>query len=87
MSDMNEAARIERLAVIMERERCAEVAADWFTLAPKHRTKRRLLAMIKSTKQEQRRRCSECGKYWADLPSDICPGCEAYREHMSGEGA
>lgn len=25
--------------------------------------------------------CDECGKYPADLPSKICPGCEAYREH------
>lgn len=25
--------------------------------------------------------CEECGKYPADPPSKLCPGCEAYREH------
>lgn len=25
--------------------------------------------------------CVDCGKYPADLPSKLCPGCEAYREH------
>jgi hypothetical protein len=25
--------------------------------------------------------CDECGKYPADLPSKLCSGCEAYREH------
>ncbi len=34
-------------AVAAERERCAAVAADWFTLAPKYRTKERLLAAIR----------------------------------------
>jgi len=26
--------------------------------------------------------CDECGKYPADLPSSLCPGCEAYQEHL-----
>lgn len=26
--------------------------------------------------------CEECGVYPADLPSKICPGCEAYQEHQ-----
>lgn len=26
-------------------------------------------------------RCEDCNKYWADYPSKLCPGCEAYREH------
>ena len=26
--------------------------------------------------------CEECGKNPADLPSRICPGCQAYREHQ-----
>jgi hypothetical protein len=26
--------------------------------------------------------CIECGKYAADLPSKLCPGCDAYREHQ-----
>jgi hypothetical protein len=30
----------------------------------------------------RRRRCAVCGKYWADSPSDLCPGCEAYEEHQ-----
>lgn len=25
--------------------------------------------------------CAECGQYKADPPSDVCPGCEAYRDH------
>ena len=29
------------------------------------------------------RKCSECGKYPADVPSDLCPGCDAYREHTA----
>lgn len=28
-----------------------------------------------------RRRCIDCSKNWADYPSKLCPGCEAYREH------
>lgn len=32
--------------------------------------------------RSRRRRCSDCGIYWADYPSDLCPGCEAYREHQ-----
>jgi len=28
------------------------------------------------------RRCADCGTNWADPPSRLCPGCEAYREHM-----
>lgn len=31
--------------------------------------------------KKHRRRCSECGKYWADPPLYLCLGCEAYREH------
>lgn len=27
--------------------------------------------------------CEECGSYPADLPSKLCPGCEAYKEHQS----
>jgi rubrerythrin len=26
--------------------------------------------------------CEECGKNYADPPSRVCPGCEAYREHQ-----
>lgn len=26
-------------------------------------------------------RCIECGTNFADPPSKVCPGCEAYREH------
>ena len=31
--------------------------------------------------RSKRRRCADCGTNWADLPSKLCPGCEAYREH------
>ena len=27
------------------------------------------------------KRCDECGTNWADHPSRLCPGCNAYREH------
>ena len=29
----------------------------------------------------RRKRCEDCGAEWADHPSKLCPGCEAYREH------
>jgi hypothetical protein len=25
--------------------------------------------------------CEDCGKYAADYPSKLCPGCEAYQAH------
>lgn len=28
--------------------------------------------------------CVGCGEYDADPPSDLCPGCEAYKEHTGG---
>lgn len=42
-----------------------------------------ILAGYGEEKPKRRRRvmCDECGKYPADLPSRICPGCDAYREH------
>jgi hypothetical protein len=27
--------------------------------------------------------CDECGKHPADLPSTVCVGCEAYKEHTA----
>jgi hypothetical protein len=27
------------------------------------------------------KRCAECDKEWADPPSRLCPGCQAYRDH------
>lgn len=29
------------------------------------------------------KKCDECGINYADPPSKICPGCEAYREHQA----
>lgn len=26
--------------------------------------------------------CSGCGVNYADAPGDLCPGCDAYREHQ-----
>lgn len=26
--------------------------------------------------------CEDCGKYYSDPPSRLCPGCEAYQEHQ-----
>ncbi len=37
-------------ALITERERCAVIAADFFTLPPKLRTKANLLELIRGTK-------------------------------------
>jgi len=25
--------------------------------------------------------CEDCGKFPADYPSKLCPGCQVYREH------
>lgn len=27
--------------------------------------------------------CEDCGEFYADPPSKLCPGCEAYREHTA----
>ena len=27
-------------------------------------------------------KCEECGKNYADPPSKLCPGCQAYQEHL-----
>jgi rubrerythrin len=32
--------------------------------------------------ERRRKRCIECGTNYADPPSRLCPGCEAYREHQ-----
>ena len=37
----------------------------------------------KPTSREKRRRCDGCGVNWADPPSALCPGCEAYCEHQA----
>lgn len=36
------------------------------------------LAAVDKTRPK---RCAECSTNYADPPSDLCPGCEAYREH------
>lgn len=36
-----------------ERERCAQIANDWFTIAPRYRTKERLLADIRGQQVEE----------------------------------
>lgn len=28
------------------------------------------------------KKCDDCGKNWADPPSRLCPGCQAYQEHQ-----
>lgn len=33
-------------------------------------------------KRSTRKLCEECGIFPADLPSRLCPGCEAYQEHQ-----
>lgn len=27
--------------------------------------------------------CDGCGKNYADYPSKLCPGCEAFKQHQS----
>ena len=53
--------------------------SNWFT---REINRRRLM---EARKKEQRKReaalCEECGIYPADLPSKLCAGCDAYREH------
>ena len=34
-------------------------------------------------KLARRRRCRGCWVNWADPPSQLCPGCQAYREHQA----
>ena len=36
-----------------------------------------------AARKPRRVRCAECGKYYADPPSRLCPGCEAYQEHQA----
>ena len=36
-------------------------------------------------KLAQRMKCVECGTNFADYPSKLCPGCEAYRAHTGAE--
>lgn len=33
-------------------------------------------------KRIRRIKCDECGQNWVEEKGEICPGCEAYREHM-----
>jgi hypothetical protein len=33
--------------------------------------------------EEAMSRCYECEVNYADTPSKLCPGCQAYREHQS----
>ena len=32
-------------------------------------------------REKEPKMCDECGEEYADPPSKLCPGCEAYREH------
>ena len=41
-----------------------------------HRQRKIIARMRRNTSKL----CVECGTYWAD--EDLCPGCEAYREHQ-----
>lgn len=52
-------------------------------LARVHQAIGSLESVVKYSKRfEQRVRCEGCGKDWADLPSKLCPGCQAYKEHQ-----
>lgn len=58
--------------------------APWQSLSPKAKE---ALAFIRANQKVARqmdkaRPCAECGTNWADPPSTLCPGCEAYREHQ-----
>ena len=42
-------------------------------------------AAIKAVVKHPRpKRCYDCGKAWADYPSNLCVTCDGYRDH-SGE--
>ena len=41
------------------------------------------MTKARKVKGHQPKMCSKCGQYPADTPSDICAGCEAYKEHQS----
>jgi ribosomal protein L32 len=49
-------------------------------LSPNKKPSKR--AMQNSRRMPHRMKCEECGKNYADPPSRLCPGCEAYREHQ-----
>ena len=36
-----------------------------------------------SKRKPQPKMCEDCGKYSADVPGRLCPGCDAYREHTA----
>lgn len=38
---------------------------------------------IPSRPFSRRKRCDGCESGWADPPSKLCPGCQAYREHQA----
>lgn len=40
-------------------------------------------ALAETEPKEKPLLCEECGLYPADLPSKICPGCAAYKEHTA----
>ncbi len=41
---------------------------------------KRAVKAAKATRKKPKP-CDECGIYLADPPSQLCPGCQAYREH------
>lgn len=44
-------------------------------------TERERNARLAKARKMRARVCSECGENAADVPSDLCPGCQAYRDH------
>ena len=48
--------KLEKKAKKQERERCIELAKDWFTRAPKYRTKKRLVEDLKHDEPHYKRR-------------------------------
>jgi rubrerythrin len=39
-------------------------------------------AASRSLPVRRRVRCTDCGFHWADAPSSLCPGCQAYAGHQ-----
>jgi len=39
--------------------------------------------LTQTTKTKRPKKCEGCGKNYADPPSKLCPGCQAYKEHQS----
>ena len=47
-----------------------------------HSALRRSVKKIDNHKHVRRIKCSGCDSNYADYPSKLCPGCQAYKDHQ-----